>query len=492
MFTWTVSVVHLSSRAGVGVVLGALVLTSVAAIALAQPALAIIPVVLLFAAVLIPIILRVEYRSFIAFLSALLVIADGEYPKYDAITENLYVFFFTQVIPSFPTPFEITSYSLCFWVMLNTTGRGVEHRAIVSPYFRAMVTIGAGFLAAAIASTFFGLATGGQGRVAVWQLRAFPVIFMWMMIGFVSCRSLKDAERFLDVFTAGTVIKAVENVYILFDGHGGSVDPKLEYLSSHIGSFFMGIAMVRLTTLLWLDRRRALRPVFIASLALLAWIWIVNDRRVSFLGIGFTAIFSLPLLKRYITSRHVRIIGLGMVMAGALAVVTSDSSHSITSILVKDAKAEPDYRDIENYNLFASIADHPITGQGYGIAFEQRIKLPDIFHLGELLTWIPHNNLLMIWNNGGPIGVAALGVVVAFCIAVTSRLLVIGQTPAMKAFAFVAFATFVQWTLFIWADMAFAWTPSEMIPGTLAGFTYKLLYLNEGAGMGGKRGRTSS
>ena len=96
---------------------------------------------------------------------------------------------------------------------------------------------------------------------------------------------------------------------------------------------------------------------------------------------------------------------------------------------------------------------------------------------GEVLAWIPHNNLLLVWMSEGPLGVAALAVAICFSIAASVRLFQRSRDPMLRILAFTGFSLMVQWTLYIWADMAFSFARTVMLPGVVTGMAFKMLHI---------------
>src|SRR5262249_32261755 len=61
------------------------------------------------------------------------------------------------------------------------------------------------------------------------------------------------------------------------------------------------------------------------------------------------------------------------------------------------------YRDLENYNLLATMRFNMFTGAGFGQPFAEVVTLPNISFFREY-RYMPHNSILGLWAFTGPFG----------------------------------------------------------------------------------------
>ena len=420
-------------------------------------------------------------QKWINFLVFFLLVIEGDYSGYPVFTTPIFAFFYAQIISGMPCINELIAFALAAPILFNyATGGKADYTD--SPIFKTMVIVGISVIVASLTSTVYGLLTGGVFRIAAWQVRSFPLFLCWCVVAFRACSNIKECTRFLNIFLTGVLIKAVFNIIILhtyFNGSLGGKEAGVEYLQSHIGSFYMGIGVLILVAKL-LFQSRGFKRVWLASgILLIAYPWVVNDRRVSFIGAAFSLIFSMSFLYRFVAKKHIKFIVIGVIAAAMFVGATwNNEGHSVRSLFVKDPTEALDYRDIENYNLYRAVADFAVVGRGYGYPFQQYMALADIFSSGEALAWIPHNNILLIWAFGGSAGLATFGLMMMFGIAVMVRLFRSSSSLEVRVFSFIGFATMVQWTMYFWADMALAWGQAFIVPGVLTGFAVKLLAID--------------
>lgn len=411
-----------------------------------------------------------------------LLILEGDYSGYPVPTAPIFNFLFAQIISGMPCINELIAFALAAPILLTyVTGGTPDYTG--SKVFKAMVIVGVSVIVASVLSTIYGLATGGLFRIAAWQVRSFPLFLCWSVIAFKACSDISQCTKFLNLYLTAVLIKAVYNIIILhtyFNGHLGGKEAGEEYLSSHIGSFYMGTGVLILIAKLLFQSRGIQRLWMVSGILLIAYPWVVNDRRVSFIGVVFALFFSMSFLYKFFAKKHIKYLVIGGLAAAIFVGATwNNEGHSVRSLFVKDPKETLDYRDIENYNLYRAVADFPIIGRGYGYPFHQYMELADIFSNTEALAWIPHNNVILIWAFGGVAGLSTLGLMIMFGISVMVRLFKSSSRLEVRVFSFIGFAVMVQWTMYFWADMALAWGQAFIIPGVFTGFAAKLLAMDE-------------
>ena len=141
-------------------------------------------------------------------------------------------------------------------------------------------------------------------------------------------------------------------------------------------------------------------------------------------------------------------------------------------------------RDAENVDLMATVYSAPLQGYGYGRPYLQVIPLPEITAIYELEPFIPHNQILWIWERVGTFGF------LAFWMMISAILIFAGQTvrapesddltKAVGIFALLTTATLVIFGLLDlqlsnFRDLLFAgiWTGALAATPTLKDPTLK-------------------
>lgn len=412
-------------------------------------------------------------RNLTLSMMSLVILLEGNYPGQDVFTEYLYTWIAAPLIGF--TPIEIITFILAAKVLSDATSSG---RLVYSSVaFKLLVTMAALPFFAVIFSTFFGLAfNGGSLQIAIWQTRSIWILSALSLVAFYMTRSYADVRQLLNVASVSVFFKALQSLLVYYVDHHGSLSE--EWLTSHEASLFMGIVLVYLGCRIVAWPGAAQKIKLLIPVAPIMLHWIVNDRRVSFLGVIFSLAFSLPFLFKIIRPVHVMIGLLGVFLAAGHQVATWNSPNNwLRGIVEPQTDSSSDYREIENFDLYTQVARHPLLGVGFGKPFETPLPLPDIVHLAILLSWIPHNSILMVWSMAGPLGLASVGVFVVFSLAAFVRLFLISSHLELRTFAFVGFSGIVQWMLYAWGDMGLSSPPMCLMPALLTGAGLKILYL---------------
>ena len=129
-------------------------------------------------------------------------------------------------------------------------------------------------------------------------------------------------------------------------------------------------------------------------------------------------VFPVILLALYqaLPDRRRLIVVLGVVLSLAFSVYYPAFKNS-DSVIAQPARAirsnfQPDARDAssnaardaENANLMATIRANPIFGYGYGRPYYHVVAMADISKIYALEDFIPHNQILWVWERVGTIG----------------------------------------------------------------------------------------
>lgn len=413
-------------------------------------------------------------------LLVIVVILQGDFNGYELPVTPIQEFFLSNLASGLPSLLEIII--LCWSVpLIFKAPGGPKADGFGTPMLRAMRFALSLFFLLAIVWTLYGLAHGQQFRIAMWQIRPMPYILCWAIVGFHVCDTPRKATTLLNTFLRLVAVKAaIIALYFHVEWHGSKLKPsgdgEFEYVSSHWDGFFAGIALVFALSQFLTIKQWSKRIPLLALAALIGYGWILNDRRISFLGVLFSllflgAIFAAKMPRAKLMRYIPHAIATGCVGLAAFLVPASP----LHSLIADDPSGQLDYRDIENYNLFRMTGERSILGWGYGRPFEQYFPLPDIFGFAEVLSWIPHNNVLMTWAFSGVFGLSALGLVFAFGTAVSVRLLGASTDTATKVFAASAFSAVVQWAFFAWADMGLTVSVMTPAPACLIGISTRLL-----------------
>lgn len=408
-----------------------------------------------------------------------LIVFEGDYVDYEAITEPIFATFFSQTYIPIVSPYEILGMILLAWVSVKNYPSESPFRR--QAFWALAIFTGLHFLIATV-QMGLGLALGGRLQVAFWQMKSFSLFPIWSLLGFWMIQGPRDATRLLSMIVAAMAVKTLYNCEVLWIGMGGSRGTR-EYVSSHMGSWFMALSIIiMIMRLIFTHVPRGTAAFYRVFIALTLFIWFANDRRASLMGAVLSIIFAAVVALPFARKKTVWKIARALVIVGLVIGVTWNLPPPTPGGFIRDVithggrmdETQVDYRDLENFNLFLGISHHPM-GRGYGFPFVRYVDMPDIFSIAEILSWVPHNSLLMIWLFGGPQNVASLGLLFAMSIAVSVRLFRVETDKRIRIYAMVSMMAMIQWLIYVWADMAWSFTNTVSIPAVLVGGAAGLL-----------------
>lgn len=275
------------------------------------------------------------------------------------------------------------------------------------------------FLACVIWGIVHGLATGGDLKITVNEVRSFWYLFVGYLLAYNLIRSKKQLYYFFWFVIICAGIKALEGFYIyVVVIHGDRA--ATHAIMSHEESYFW-ISILLLIMLFSLHHKY--RPQFYTALALIPFLLIslvANNRRADevalLVGMLVAWVLMFVINPKARKSLVVFLVST-LLIAGAYVGVFynrqgafSEPAHSIVSVFRPDNEGDASsnqYRDIENYDLTYTVKLNPM-GTGFGKQFLQPFLLPDISEFDEYYNYIPHNTIYWVWMRLGPIGYLAL------------------------------------------------------------------------------------
>ena len=352
------------------------------------------------------------------------VVIEQGYLGYPIVTDRLYVFSWPaqfQGLPERPIGF------LALFILLLVIARRLAGRLgapiKTGPIFWPFVAL----LTCVAIGVAHGLATGGDPKIIVLEIRPFWYLFVTYLLAYNLITHKRHALALLWITVLGTFIKALQGTYIVFALLGGHVSGQNEIMA-HEQSFFFVLVLLIIIMSLMLGRMRALMWIALISTPFLLIALVANNRRADYVAflIAVVGAWLFTLVVR--PKQRAALIWGGviscMLFSGyVLAFQHSSGSfgsvaHAVVSVINPSAGDERDissnyYRDLENIDLKYTEKQSPIIGYGFGKPFLQPAVLPDIIGLDPYYLYIPHNTLLWVWMRLGPPGFAALWYLVA-------------------------------------------------------------------------------
>lgn len=271
----------------------------------------------------------------------------------------------------------------------------------------------------------WGVARGGDGRPAKWQLQKLLLLPMFVLLFNASIKGPEDFRILGRIIVGAAFTKAFLGAFfIVFIARPQGL--YTEYATTHSDTmiYVTGLAIALST---WTEEpnwKTFRRMVLVSAVILMGMDY--NDRRIAYASfnqclIAMFLISPWSRVKRYATRVGIVLAPLFVIYVAigwANPVGIFSPVNTFKSMIVGEHNdtGEMDYRDVENFNLISTWQNNPMLGTGYGHGFQEVIKLADISHLFEDYLYHPHNSVLGLLAFGGMVGFTGVWLFVALTV----------------------------------------------------------------------------
>ena len=388
------------------------------------------------------------------------------YYDYTPITETIGSFMFDAIekvssINGIPfTIFEIISFfilGLSLWKYFLSRHESSRTRPGIFLLVSFLLPL------AAVWGAISGAAQGNDLRVAITQTRFLALYPTWCLIGILSIKNSNDLIKIFKVISAAILIKCFHALYIYFFELGANLTER-EFLVDHLTSDFIATALTFIVVYyLFNSRNLKIKLASVAACIPLSYVYFLNDRRSSLVGVVLSIVLLLPLLPLAYFKKYCKVVlGGTILLAGFVAATWSSGgplgfiARTIQSLMPGGVESTVSYRALEDYNLLRAVTDNPLLGLGFGRTFPLYVRLPDVSLAYENFDLIPHNTVLYLWTFAGPVGIAFLACFSALSIFLTARLIdfkVSGKMFSTTLAAVISFTMIVRWLVYAYGDI---------------------------------------
>jgi hypothetical protein len=281
------------------------------------------------------------------------------------------------------------------------------------------------YILCVVGGVVLGLATGGDLKIIMVQLRPFWYTFLSYILSYNFVTSKGRVRGFFWLVIIGAGVKGLQGLYIYFIVHHGHLDG-LNLIMSHEESYFFA-SLLLLLFIFRLHHRD--RPQMIACLCVAPAVLISlvsNQRRTDYIALMVAMVFAWaivflikPKARRGLLRGMIISVIIGTIYISVFSHVSGtlgSPARSIIGVFVPTAGDSRDassnlYRDYENFDLAYTAKLNP-QGLGFGKAFKQPKLLestyPGIRGDDPYYDSIPHNTILWVWVDLGAVGFFAL------------------------------------------------------------------------------------
>lgn len=326
----------------------------------------------------------------------------------------------------------------------------------------------AGFAAVGL---FYGLGTGGDSNIGLWEARAIFYIPLCVITTSNLIQTRRHVNTLITCIVVGVTFEGfVGTRFFIFFMRGslaGFGDIMDHPSAIHMNSIFVYCAAIFLYKVAWPRR------IFVLSiLPFVAITYIAAQRRSAFISLGVALGLLLLMVFRlyrrlfYVMAPLAVIFGI----AYLLAFWNSGSpialpAQAVKSVISTDASSESDrnsnlYRDVENININWTIRNNPMMGVGFGHKFWVLIPMADISFF-EWYEYITHNSVVWIWMKAGLGGFATMVLMIGVALQNGARAM--WRMPNNDMGAATAFFTLYVLMHMIFAYVDMSWSAQNML-----------------------------
>ncbi len=321
----------------------------------------------------------------------------------------------------------------------------------------------------------WGLAHGGSGYQAYFQLRAFLTALLLAALLSGAMRNKRDLIAVGATVLAAGVVRATLVLYFYFYHVKGKIVPPPTYMTTHEDSLLFAAGI--LIFLSWaLARRRWLSWLWAGmGSAYLLWAITLNGRRLAWVNLVLGMVFIYAQLPR---GRQRARIHLALMALAPLFLLYAAVGWGRTEAVFEPLRAfssagsDADNSSLarleEVRNLLFTLAEsNPVLGQGWGLPYQKTTSVfanfgPDWWQY----LYMPHNSFIGMIAFGGLVGLFGMWIVVPVAAFLGTRGYVGARRPPERAAAMAAVAVLPAFGAQCYGDLGMKQLACTLVAGT--------------------------
>ncbi|MET0147158.1 MAG: O-antigen ligase family protein [Ilumatobacteraceae bacterium] len=309
-----------------------------------------------------------------------------------------------------------------------------------------------------------GRASGGDSRVAIFEFRSM----LYILVTYVLITNLITTRRqYRRLVWVSVVAISIQSVFSLqyYRTLPELERATLESLGEHPSSVQMDALFIFLLGLWLFKGRRWARWTMLLLAVPVTYAYMLAQRRAAMVALFAGIIVLVVVLYHrrrkafWFFTPTVAVLGIGFIGAtwnasGGLGL----ASTAVKTVLFPGQLAESDagsdmYRQIETFDLWATIRASPFTGLGFGQKFHAPIGLPDLSFF-EFYEYIPHNSVLWIWVKMGVFGFVTMLYLMARAVQLGIRSALNIRSEEQAVTVLVGLTYVIMFIVFAYVDIA--------------------------------------
>jgi hypothetical protein len=352
---------------------------------------------------------------------------------------------------------------------------GARPQAGASPA-RCTTTAAIVSVAAVVGLEVWGIATGGDFRNSLWQIRQllFAPLLVLLLQG--ALRGPRDHRALAGILVGAACAKALLGLWYR-EVVCRPLFYRPAYVTTHSDSMLFVVAAFSLVALWSEGASRRTRLLALGALPIIFGGMVINDRRLAWVELAIVLALTAstvpwsPVKRR---AARAAIIALPFVTIYALAGWSSTSRvfrpvAIARSVVSADSDRSTGTRDIENYNLTRTFRQRPLVPWGFGHPYLEEVKADDISAAFPQYRHVPHNSVLGLWAFAGVVGFGLVWLPHVVGLYLAFRAYPRARAPGDRAAALTVVAAAVTYAIQGWGDMGLqSWECTFLLAAGLA------------------------
>ncbi len=315
-------------------------------------------------------------------------------------------------------------------------------------------------------SMIFGLVrgrlSGGDLNVAFWESRALFYTIVCYFIATNTVRTRRHVRLLTAITLLGGGVFALAGVYrrvALIDTGRLGVIP--EFAWSHDTVVFLATVLLVVILQQIFGAPRWQRLVGLALFPVAGFTFLAMERRAGYIAF-MGAFLALTLVFLIVHRRAFVFLALPICVGAAVYLplfwnntgMLGQPARAIRSLSAPDARDHSSNlaREMEKFNVRATIQANPILGVGFGNQYYFVVPLPDM-SWWPFFRYEPHHNILWVWLKTGTLGFIFFWTMVGTALARAAHLAKTLRAPELRVFALLSLVGVVCVLVFSYVDL---------------------------------------